>query len=95
MFERLEDFALLVLACSMNLLNRKVNSIKLDCSMFENDFSMMIIVILDQALIIPANLPKLCQHIYSLQAPSSQNHASVKLAQACCKLSFFLREVLN
>ena len=25
---------------------------------------------------------------YSIQAPSRQNHVSVKLAQACCKLNF-------
>ena len=48
----------------------------------------MIIVKLDQALIIRANWPKLCQHTdFKLL---SQNHAPFKLAQACCKLKFFL-----
>ena len=34
---------LLVLACSMYLLNWNTNSIMLDCSMFENDFSVIIV----------------------------------------------------
>ena len=68
----------------MHLLNWKANSIKLDCSTFEKNSGMALLSI------ISANWPKIVS-TYSFQAPSSQNHASVKLAQACCKLKFFLR----
>ena len=35
-----KNFVPLALPCSIYLLNWKANSIKLDCGMFENDFSM-------------------------------------------------------
>ena len=67
-------------------------SMKLDCSMFENDFSMMTVK-LDQALIMHANLPKLCQHTHFKQ-PSSLNHASFMLVQACWKLNLLIRGIV-
>ena len=80
----------------MHLLNWKTNSIKLNRSMFENIISMRILSSLIKLL---SYLLKGCSvarilSTYSFQAPSSQNHASVKLAQACCKLNFFLRDLL-
>ena len=48
----------------------------------------MIIVKLDQALIIPASWPNLCQHTHS--SSYKPNSCSLKLALSCSTLNFFL-----
>ena len=60
---KLEFFSACTCLQHVYLFNWKANLIKLDRSMFENDFN-VIFVKLHQALSIYANWPKLCQHTH-------------------------------
>ena len=75
----------------MYLLNWKAYSIKLDLSMFENDFNISLIKLQSY---VQTGLN--CGNILiSSRGGCSLQHTHFKFAQACCKLNFFLRVLLN
>ena len=87
-----KNFALPMLYLQHESPELKANSIKLDCSIHEDNSSMGLLSTSNSSIGSKCNhlckVGKLFQHTQFSQAPSSQNHATVKPVQACCRMNF-------